>query len=182
MVIETELKKEIEIPDKVDVSVIEGTITVKGPKGEIKRRLVYPGIDVMKNDGVILVKTEHSRKRQRAMVGTFVSHITNMIKGVLDGFEYKMKILYSHFPITAKVSGKELLVENYLGEKIPRRVRIFGDCNVKIKGNEIMVAGNNVEEVGQTAANIELLTRAKNKDRRVFQDGIYLIERDGMKV
>ncbi len=177
-----ELIKEIEVPDGVDIAIQEDTVTVKGPRGEVKRRLVYPGIEILKRDRKILVKTQHPKKRQRAMVGTFASHINNMIKGVLEGFEYRMKILYSHFPITVKVSGKEALVENYLGEKIPRRIKIFGDCDVKVKGNEITITGNNVEEVGQTAANIEMLTRAKNKDKRVFQDGIYLVERNGVRV
>jgi large subunit ribosomal protein L6 len=105
-----------------------------------------------------------------------------MIKGVTQGFTYKMKVVYSHFPITVKVQGREVIVENFLGEKVPRKTEIFGNCVVKVSGQDITVEGINKEEVGQTVARIEQLTRVKNRDPRVFQDGIYLVERDGVPV
>ncbi len=176
------ISKVIEIPEGVEVEVHDNIVKVKGPKGELKRKLFYPGVEIKKENSKVIIKTSGIRKRQRAMLGTYVAHINNMIKGVTKGFEYKLKVLYSHFPISVKVVGNEIVVENYLGEKVPRKTKIFGNCTVEVKGNEIIVRGINKEEVGQTAANIEQLTRVKGKDPRVFQDGIYLVERDGVKI
>ncbi len=176
------ISKVIEIPEGVEVEVHDNIVKVKGPKGELKRKLFYPGVEIKKENSKIIIKTSGTRKRQRAMLGTYVAHINNMIKGVTKGFEYKLKVLYSHFPISVKVVGNEIIVENYLGEKVPRKTKIFGNCTVEVKGNEIIVRGINKEEVGQTAVNIEQLTRVKGKDPRVFQDGIYLVERDGVKI
>lgn len=175
-------EERIKIPEKVEVELQDAVVKIKGPNGEISRRLYYPGIRIVKEGSEIIVRTENPRKRQKAVSGTFASHIRNMLKGVTDGFEYKMKIVYSHFPITVKVAGKEILIENYLGEKTPRRTQIVGSCAVKAKGTEVVVLGSDIEEVGQTAANIEQLARAHKKDIRVFQDGIYLVERNGVKV
>ena len=176
------IEEKIKIPEKVEVELQDGIVNIKGPNGEVSRRLYYPGIRIAKEGGEIVVGVENPRKRQKAVAGTFASHIRNMLKGATEGFEYKMKIVYSHFPITVKVSGKEILVENYLGEKTPRKTQIVGSCAVKVKGTEVAVLGSDVEEVGQTVANIEQLTRAHRRDVRVFQDGIYLVERNGAKV
>jgi large subunit ribosomal protein L6 len=111
------------------------------------------------------------------MVGTFASHITNMMKGVTEGFEYRMKVVYSHFPMQLKVEGDKLMIGNFLGEKKARSAKILGDTKVKASGDEVIVTGYNKEDVGQTAANIEQTTRIKRFDPRVFQDGIYTVEK-----
>lgn len=172
----------VEIPSGVEVAIHGSRIRIRGPKGEVSRTLAYPGVSIEKKDAQVVVSTRSSRKAQRAMMGTFASHIRNMIRGVTRGFEYKLKVVYAHFPMSVKVSGREVVVENYLGEKIPRRTRIVGNCEVRVKGNEITVRGIDVEEVGQTCANIERLTRVRKRDARVFQDGIYLVERNGVRV
>jgi large subunit ribosomal protein L6 len=172
----------VEIPAGVEVAIDGSRIRVRGPRGEVSKTLTYPGVVIEKKDAQIVVSISNPRKAQRAMMGTFASHIRNMIKGVTEGFEYKLKVVYAHFPMSVKVSGKEVVVENYLGEKIPRRTRIVGNCEVKVRGNEITVSGIDVEEVGQTCANLERLTRVHKRDARVFQDGIYLIERNGVRV
>lgn len=174
--------EEIEIPEGVEIVQEGGKITVRGPKGEVSRNLSYPGVKIFKKDGKVVVSTESGRKAQKGMMGTFASHIRNMVKGVTEGYEYKLKVVYAHFPMSVKVVGREVVVENFLGEKIPRRVKIVGGCEVKVKGTDVFVKGIDKEEVGQTCANIEMLTRVKNRDARVFQDGIYLVERDGVKV
>lgn len=174
--------EEVEIPEGVEVLQEGDKITVRGLKGEVSRTLKYPGVKIEKQDGKIVISTEINRKVQKGMIGTFSSHIRNMIKGVTEGFEYKLKVVYAHFPMSVKVVGREVVVENFLGEKIPRRVSIVGNCEVKVKGTDIYVTGIDIEEVGQTCANIEMLTRVRNRDPRVFQDGIYLVERNGVKV
>jgi large subunit ribosomal protein L6 len=176
------IERRITIPEGVDITLEGEVVKAKGPNGEISRKLSYPGIRIRREGNQVVVEAEKDRRRQRAMTGTFASHINNLIKGVTEGFEYKMKVVHSHFPMSVKVSGREVIVENFLGEKTPRKTQIVGDCTVDVKGIDISIRGNNLEEVGQTAANIEQLTRVKRRDRRVFQDGIYLVERDGVEV
>jgi large subunit ribosomal protein L6 len=100
-----------------------------------------------------------------------------MFGGVTHGWEYEMKIVYSHFPIKAATKGNKFIIENFLGEKAPRQANIIGDTKVQVKGNEVIVNGADLESVSQTAANIERATRIKGFDPRVFQDGIYITEK-----
>jgi large subunit ribosomal protein L6 len=172
----------VPVPADVEVTLEDDVITVRGAKGEVSRRMSYPGVRVQRAEEGVVISTTIPRKRQRAMAGTFAAHVKNMIKGVTQGFEYKMKVVYSHFPMTVKVSGNEVVIDNYLGEKIPRKTRILEGCVVKVKGTEITVTGNDKEKVGQTVANIERQTRVRKRDVRVFQDGIYLIEKDGVRI
>ncbi len=82
-----------------------------------------------------------------------------------------------------KVNEKEkkLTIDNFTGEKTPRSAKIVGSAKVKIAGDEIHVQGNNLSEVSQTAANIQASTRIRDKDQRVFLDGIYIFEKaEGM--
>jgi large subunit ribosomal protein L6 len=110
-------------------------------------------------------------------MGTIASHIKNMIKGVTEGFEYKMKIVYSHFPIKASRQGTDFVVENFLGERSPRKAKILGKTDVAINGDEVVLTGPDIRDVGQTAANIEQITMIKGYDPRVFQDGIYITQK-----
>jgi large subunit ribosomal protein L6 len=176
------VEKRVEIPEGIDVSLEESVVVVKGPKGEIRKTMKYPGVIMRKDGNEIVIEADNPKKRQWAIIGTYGAHTKNMIKGVSDGFEYKMKVIYSHFPMSVKVEGEIISVENYLGEKVPRKTSVVGECEVKVKGTEVVITGKNIEEVGQTAANIEQLTKVKNRDPRVFQDGIYLIEKDGALV
>jgi len=112
------------------------------------------------------------------MLGTIKSHITNMITGLTDGFSYKMKIVYAHFPMTVKVTDSKVTIENFLGERHPRIAKILGSTKVQVKGDEVTVEGINKEDVGQTMANIEQATKIKGRDPRVFQDGIYLVSKE----
>ena len=101
-----------------------------------------------------------------------------MITGVTKGYQYKLKIVFSHFPISVKLQDKSVLIENFTGERRPRRIKLIGNVKVKIEPDDIIVEGTNLEEVSQTAANIEQATRVRNKDPRVFLDGIYVYERN----
>ena len=104
--------------------------------------------------------------------------MTNMVKGVTEGFTYTLKALYSHFPMTLAVKGNQFVVNNYFGERVPRHANILPGVEVKVQNKtEVVVSGLDKEAVGQTAANIERCTTVKKRDRRVFQDGIYLIDK-----
>jgi len=171
------MEKTVEIPEGIEVEVDNFKAKIKGPKGSLERDFYSPlfrkEITIKKNDNIISIATESKRKKVKAMIGTIEAHMNNMFKGVTGGFTVKLKIVYMHFPFTLKISGSEILVDNFLGEKLPRKTKIVGDCKVEIKGDEITVTGINKEEVGQTAANLERVTWIKSRDRRVFQDGIF---------
>ena len=107
-------------------------------------------------------------------VGTFESHIENVFHGVTEGWEYEMEVFYSHFPMQVTVEGDDVVIENFLGEKAARRTTVHGDTDVSVDGEELTVTGPDIEAVGQTAADIEQLTRINDKDVRVFQDGVYI--------
>ena len=114
-----------------------------------------------------------------ALIGTIKAHTKNMIKGVTEGFEYKMKTVFSHFPIKTSVEGNEFIIQNFLGERSARKAKILDGVKIDIKGEDITVHGINKEKVGQTVANIEKATSVKRRDTRVFQDGVYRISKGG---
>ncbi|TGC08473.1 50S ribosomal protein L6 [Methanolobus halotolerans] len=172
-----EIKKEIPIPDGVTVTFTGRILSVSGPKGKNERKFWYPGINIEITDSEIIIDTTINKKTQKAMVGTFASHVTNMLNGVTEGFEYRMKVVYAHFPMQVKVEGKKLIIGNFLGEKKARSAKILGEASVKTSSDEVIISGINKEDVGQTAANIEQATKIKRFDPRIFQDGIYIVEK-----
>ncbi len=178
-----ELKKTIAIPDDVTVSIDGRLIRITGPKGEIARELWYPHITIQQTEEALLVDVDNPaavRKKQKAMVGTMTSHLTNMIDGVTTGYTYVMKMVYSHFPIQLRIDGNKFTIGNFLGEKKDRMAKIIDGVDVEINGDMVVVTGINKESVGQTAANIEQATKIKSRDPRVFQDGIYVVGKEMM--
>ncbi len=170
--------KTVEIPEGVDVEIEGSKVTVKGPKGELSREFVVPkGVLIRKEDSKVVVEAYFANARKRAMVGTIAAHIRNMIVGVTKGYRYKLKIIYSHFPIKTEVKGDKFIISNFLGEKAPRVAKILPGVKVQVKGNDVIVEGIDIEAVGQTAANIELATKITEFDRRKFMDGIYIYEK-----
>jgi large subunit ribosomal protein L6 len=104
-----------------------------------------------------------------------------MVTGVTKGYTYKVKVVYAHFPISVKTKGDEILVENFVGERSPRVAKIVRACKVSVEGDDVVIKGVSVEDVGQTAANLEQATKIKRKDQRVFLDGLYIYEKsEGM--
>lgn len=170
------LREEIPIPEGIDVS-INDEVAVSGSKGELKRKFKQRKIKIIKDDDNVILEAHFPKKRDKAMLGTIRAHINNMIIGLTDGFSYEMKIVYAHFPMTVKVTDGIVTIENFLGERHPRKAKILGDTKVQIKGDEVIVEGINKEDVGQTMANIEQATKIKGRDPRVFQDGIYLVNK-----
>jgi len=167
----------VEIPEGVDGTLEGRIVTIKGEKGELVRDFSHAPINIQLEGKTVTVQASWPRKKEAALVGTVRSHIQNMIKGVTTGFTYKLKIVFSHFPITVKIQGKTLTIQNFTGERSPRKAKIMGDTKIIIKGDDIIVQGINLEDVSQTAANIQNATKIKNKDPRVFLDGIYVYEK-----
>ncbi len=175
--------EEIEIPEGVEVKVEGNKVWVKGEKGEVQREFkLLKGIKISLEDKKIKIISEVEKRKFKKIVKTTVAHLKNMIKGVQEGFRYRLRICFSHFPITVKVEGDKVIIENFLGERNPRVAKIVGNTKVEVKGDEIIVFSADKEAAGQTAANIESATRIRGIDRRVFQDGIYIIEKCGKEI
>lgn len=165
---------EIELPDDVTGSVDHLDLTIDGPEGAVTRRLWYPDVRVAVENGAIRIESDAVDAKTQSTVGTFESHIRNMIHGVTEGWTYEMEVLYSHFPMQVSVDGDDVVISNFLGERSDRRTPIHGDTDVAVDGEEVTLSGSDIEAVGQTAADIEQLTRVTDKDPRVFQDGVYI--------
>jgi len=172
-----EVEKTVAVPEGVDVKIDGRVVTISGEKGTLTRDFSHAPLSIQKEEKLIKIRTDWPRKKEAATVATISSHIQNMITGVTKGFTYKLKIVFSHFPISVKVEQKKVLIENFTGERSPRTAKIVGDTKVTVKSDDVIVQGTNLEDVSQTAANIEQGTRVKRKDPRVFLDGIYVYKR-----
>ena len=170
------VEKKIKPSNDVDVKIDGNAVEVKGPLGTLKEDLSYMPVEILFNQEEIVVRAYWPRKKVAALVGTAASHIKNMITGVTKGFTYKLKIVYAHFPMNVKVdeTKRNVIIENFMGERSPRITKIEGNVDVKVSGDEIIIKGIDLGEVSQTAANIENATKIKKKDQRVFLDGIYV--------
>ena len=164
---------EIQIPENVKVSLKGNMLRVEGPLGKVYKNFKKIPVLIEIDDNKILLKKTGERKKYQAILNTARSLIRTLCVGVVDGFTIKMKIVYSHFPITVKVDGKNVLIENFQGERAPRISAINGVTKVTVKGDDVVITGPVLTDVSQTAANIQLKSKVKNKDHRVFLDGIY---------
>jgi len=173
------IEDHIAIPDGVTVNMDGNVLKVKGPKGELCRTFSHPRVVVAINGEKVTVSCEYPRIKEKAMVGTFRAHIRNMFRGVTEGYAYELKIVQSHFPMKVTVNDKEKRVEvgNYMGGHAIRFANIVGNAKVKVTGTDITVTGIDIEEVGQTAANMEKCTQRRGFDKRVFEDGIYIVKK-----
>ena len=177
-----ELKQTIAIPEGVSVSVYHNKIAAKGQHGEAHRTWSEPKVDVKIEGNQVVVSAKNATKNQKRIISTLKAQIKNIINGAKSGNEYKLKVCASHFPMQVAMDGATLVVKNFFGEKIPRKVQLNKDIQVKVQGDKIIVSGPDVDKVGETASRIEQLCRITNRDRRVFQDGIFLIEKNGKAI
>ncbi len=168
----------VALPEKVSAKLEGNKLTVKGPLGEVSRDFSKVPIGLKVTGRDVEFVTFGSRRSDHAVLNTCESHLNNMVKGVTQGYKYKLKVAYAHFPITIKVKGPEVHIENFYGERFPRIAKIVGSqTKVSSEGDDVVVVGPNIEEVSQTAANIELATKVREKDVRIFLDGVYIFER-----
>ena len=170
-------KIELTIPENITVQLDGLDLSVEGPNGKVSKRFHYPGLHISTNEKTITLERATENRKTIAMTGTFKSHILNMFHGVTIGWTYELDILYAHFPMQVRVEQTFVVIENFLGERHPRKTKILGDTNVSIDGEKVTVTGPDIEAVGQTAGSIEQLTIIKGKDPRVFQDGIYITKK-----
>jgi len=176
------LSKKIQIPEGVELKIEGSKVKVKGPEGEIEREFNFGKVKAQVKEKEVILSNEKSTKNEKKMMNTVSAHITNMVKGAQKKFEYHLKICFGHFPFTVKQEGNSVLIKNFLGEKVERRVNIPENVDVEIKKEMILVKSMNKELVGQASANFEIATKIRGRDKRIFQDGIYIIEKDGKKI
>ncbi|HDR73398.1 MAG TPA: 50S ribosomal protein L6 [Methanoculleus sp.] len=169
------VERRVEVPGGVTASFEERILRVTGPKGTLERTMRYPQVEMSCDGAEFVVSTASDRRKITAMCGTFAAHARNMFKGVVDGYEYQMKVVYSHFPIQLKMAGTRVEITNFLGEREPRYARIDDGVEVKLGNDEVIITGIDKDAVGSTAARIEAATRVRHRDPRVFQDGIYIV-------
>ena len=172
----TNLEAKIIYPESVQIELKGGKILVSGPLGRVEKEFFGPTINIKKEDGSVVLSCKNASKHDKMILNTIKSLLKNMINGVKSGFQAKLKICSGHFPMNVSVSGNELLIKNFMGEKVARKAVVLPNVKVKVEGDIIIVSDFEKETVGQTYANIEKATYVVNKDRRVFQDGIYLIK------
>jgi large subunit ribosomal protein L6 len=167
----------ISVPENVKVTEKHRLLSVEGPLGKTRKNFKKIPIDLQINGKNITLKSLGTRKKDYAIFKTAESIINTLIKGVQHGYTFKMKIVYAHFPITVKVKDGAILAENFQGERAPRVSKIVGDTKVVSKGDDVIITGPVLTDVSQTAASLQQNTKVKNKDHRVFLDGIYLFEK-----
>ncbi|MGI0015133.1 MAG: 50S ribosomal protein L6 [Nitrososphaera sp.] len=174
-----EILAEVEAPASVKVSKEGNVVSVKGKLGTVKKDFTRLPATITVEGNKVRVKPYGTRKKDLAVTHTAKSILESMINGVEKGYTYKLKVIFAHFPISVKVKGKEVYVENFFGERSPRVSMIRGDSTkVSVAGEDVLVQGPSLEDVSQTAANIEQSTKIKDKDQRVFLDGLYIFSRE----
>lgn len=160
----------VEVPNGVEVKSDGSAVYVKGPNGEASKA-IKAKFTLSIKDGRVEVETASA-----PLKNMIKAHVRNLIKGVTEGFQKKMVIRYAHFPVTIEVKGKHVFIKNFLGEKRPRKTKLCGSAKIDVKGQIITISGPSLEDVSETAANLRRATKIKEKDGRVFQDGIYMSE------
>jgi len=175
---ETVQQTSIEMPDGVKASMEGRRLSIKGKLGEAKKEFDKISVNISVDGNKVVISPFSLKKKDNVIINTVTSIINNMVTGVTKGFTYRLKIVYAHFPITVKTKGNQVLVENFVGERSPRVSQIVGDCKVTVEGDDIIVKGVSLEDVGQTAANVELATKIKRKDQRIFLDGVYIYHKE----
>ena len=168
----------MELPPGVTATLAGRTLSVRGKLGEAKKHFDKVNMNLSVEGNKVSISPFSLKKKDNVIVNTVVSLVNNMITGVTKGYTYRLKVVYAHFPISVKTKGDEIHVENFVGERSPRIAKIVGACKVAIEGDDVVVKGVSVEDVGQTAANVELATKIKRKDQRIFLDGVYIYQKE----
>jgi len=174
-----DLERIIEIPEGVEVSFIGEDAIVKGNGKELKRSFDIGKVKASVADKKITLVAKGATRRESKMIGTIWAHLKNMIKGVGEDFTYRLEVCNVHFPMNVKADGDKIVIKSFLGETTERVAKILPEAKVDIKGSQITVTSSSIEAAGQTAANLEKATRLTGRDRRIFQDGIFITEKPG---
>lgn len=180
--------RDIKVPEEVSIKVKARSVEVTGPRGTLHRDFKHIPCEIQKhNSSTIRVQVWHGQRKHLACVRTLCSHIENLITGVTRGFLYKMRLVYAHFPINVSVinEGNCIEIRNFLGEKITRTVPLLKGVTIELseaQKDELILTGNDVEAVSQSAAKIRQSVLVRNKDIRKFLDGIFVSEKTNIVI
>lgn len=177
-----DLERIIELENDVSVSINGNEFTVKKGSSELKRKFDMGKVRAKVMDGKIVLTAKGATRRESKMIGTIWAHLKNMIKGMDEEFTYELEICNVHFPMSVKQEGNQVIIKSFLGEKTERRAKVLPSVKVDVNGSRVTVTSNNIEAAGQTAANLEKATRLTGRDRRIFQDGIFITSKNGRAI
>ncbi|KAG8956788.1 hypothetical protein FRC04_000266 [Tulasnella sp. 424] len=177
--------EDIKIPSNVKIAIKGRIVEVEGPRGKLQRDLHHVNVDLKllktKKGDLVHIVVWHGNRKQVACLRTIKSCILNLIKGVTQGFLYKMRLVYAHFPINCIITdGHSVEIRNFLGEKIVRRVNMLDGVKISessAQKDELILQGNDINNVSQSAASIKNSCLVRHKDIRKFLDGIYVSEK-----
>lgn len=174
------IQKTINIPEEVQVQIDDRKITVSGPVGKNARAFIFDKINIKKENSNIVLWCDKATKREKKRMNSIASHIRNMVNGVCKEYTYKLQICSIHFPMNVKIQSekKEIIIKNFLGERKDRIIKIIDGVKVNVDNDIIIITSSNKEAAGQQAANIEKATKIRHHDRRIFQDGIWIIKKE----
>ncbi len=170
------ITREVEVPKGVNVSKEGKSLVVKGPKGELKRKFLQPKIKIEIKENQIILTSPEERRKIKAVMGSWQAHMNNMCLGVTKGWKCEMKLVFAHFPAKMTVKDNEFVIQNFLGERAPRSTNLPKDVAVKVDKENLVITGNDKETVGIAASKIEGVTRIVGFDKRVFQDGCFIVK------
>jgi large subunit ribosomal protein L6 len=174
---ETFIEKRVSLPEGFSASVEGKMVRVSGKGKQAEKLFKAEGISFEAKDGEVIIKGRPASRRINALTSTLASHVKNMAFGMESQYSYKLSIVYSHFPMNVAAKGNVFEINNFVGEKKTRTARILPNVTVTVKGKEVVVKSQDKEAAGQTAANIENATKVKGKDTRIYQDGIFIVEK-----
>lgn len=174
-----EIKKIIKIPEGVEIKVEKNLFKVQGPLGETEGKINFKkNVQIEKKEDSIEIFCGKATKKEKKIIGTIKSKLESMIIGVIKGYTYKLEICSVHFPMSITIEEGNFVIKNFIGENKDRIIKIIPGTEVKIEGNIVIVTSVDKEKAGQMAADIETKTRIKRYDRRIFQDGIWIIHKE----
>jgi len=177
-----ELERIIEIPEGIECIVDGKNVSIKGNGKELSKEFDIGRVEMSLEGKYFKLACKKSSRRESKMIGTIWAHVNNMIKGLNEDFVYELEICNAHFPMNVKLDGDRVIIKSFLGETVERISKVVEGVKVEIKGTKITVISNDIEKAGQTAANLEKATRLTGRDRRIFQDGIFITKKCGRDI
>ncbi|KAI5179805.1 large subunit ribosomal protein L9e [Nematocida sp. AWRm80] len=177
-------EEKVLIPEGCTVEENNKILTVSGPKGTETLDISHMLLSVDIEESALYVRLWCARRKHTKIVKTCASLIHNLIVGCTKGFSYKIKAIYKHFPISVVIDkdGKRVIIKNFLGGKCDRTVDMIGSAVARLGSEKdyIHIEGPNIQSVSQSAANISQRCIPKNKDLRVFLDGMFVVAKETM--
>ncbi|MEK6888711.1 MAG: 50S ribosomal protein L6 [Nanoarchaeota archaeon] len=173
------LEEKLDIPSGVVCELKDNSIVCTKSSNSLSKSVNIPGIKIEIKGSEIILSAERGNKNIYKNIISLVAHLKNLFKGLDREYVYTLEACNVHFPMTLKLEGESLIINNFLGEKTSRKAKIFAGVKTEIKGTKIILRSRDKEAAGLSAANIERATKVKNRDRRIFQDGIYITEKAG---